>query len=449
MRRPKLAASAVLLLGLCAAAPPPEEGPRALVRRAVRAVHGEADLPDLPALRRKIKGGHRPVGAPGGASTFTGEIVTGPGGMPYRATLNMNLGGARLSAVTVLDGKRSWRSMAGGPPQPLSASEQEHTRASVHSDRVIRLVDLLRDRGFILTALPDGKVDGRDAQGVKVSYRGQPDVSLYFDRASGLLVKYAYRHKAPGPFGGVLEVTLRDYREVCTGAAEERLLRAAKVPTDRGLLRWLREQTPDPERRKKLRELIRRLGDDEFAVREKAEADLKAAGAPALPLLREAARSADPEVATRARRCLAALGPAKKREGPTVAAVRLLAVRRPAGAVEALLAVLPGADEKLTAEVRAALAALAGPAGRHPALQAALKDAHPARRAAAAAVLGKDGGAYLRQPGRRLYPRGLRQAMKQVQVTGGKMEMEMEVLEVECFNRFADKEFARPPWPTP
>ncbi|MFM8270967.1 MAG: hypothetical protein ACKODX_01325, partial [Gemmata sp.] len=47
-------------------------------------------------------------------------------------------------------------------------------------------------------------------------------------------------------------------------------------------------------------ELIARLGSDDFRTRERATADLEQAGAAAIPALREAARSADPEVRRRA-----------------------------------------------------------------------------------------------------------------------------------------------------
>jgi hypothetical protein len=443
MCRPKLAASAVLLLGLCAAAPPVEDGPRALVRRAIRVMGGEEMLRNPPALRRKVKG--KATGLPGGfAYAVTGEDLTQAGGRPYRATLTLDVMGNKVKAVTVIDGPRSWHS-AGGKVQPIGRAGMGWVQTATHLARVTRLVDLLHDRGFTLSDLPDSKVAGRPVRGVKVSYRGQPDVSLYFD-ASGLLVRYIHRSKPPGLAGEVLqETTLSDYREVCTGAAEEALLRGAGVKTDgRALLGWLRPGL-DPRHLARVRVLIARLGDDEFTVREKAEADLRALGAAARPALLEAVRSADLEVARRARRCLAALPKVADKGAQRAAVVRLLAVRRPAGTVKTLLAVLPGADESLRAEVWAALAALAVRGGKpHPALLAALADADPARRAAATAVLGKDGGAYLRRPGRRLYPRGLRQAQRQVQVMDGKMRLENEMFEVECFNRFDDKEFARP-----
>src|SRR5205807_127518 len=70
---------------------------------------------------------------------------------------------------------------------------------------------------------------------------------------------------------------------------------------------------------------------------------LIAAGEAALPFLKPALREADIEVVRRARECIAEIEqvPDASRH---VAAARLLAVRRPEGAAEILLAFLPCAD---------------------------------------------------------------------------------------------------------
>jgi hypothetical protein len=66
--------------------------------------------------------------------------------------------------------------------------------------------------------------------------------------------------------------------------------------------------------------LIRQLGDDDFHVRQKASAKLEAMGKTAIPALREARKSSDPEVHTRAEALLASidrpvLGPVPQASG--------------------------------------------------------------------------------------------------------------------------------------
>ncbi len=96
-------------------------------------------------------------------------------------------------------------------------------------------------------------------------------------------------------------------------------------------------------------------------------------------------------------------------------------------------------------DARAALVALAqGPGGPDAALVRALEDKDPARREAARAVLGKDGGAYLDRPGRRLFPRGLRVPARQTGYCSGVLFDDRRVSAWRFVNRFDDSEFARP-----
>src|SRR5262249_31340150 len=151
-----------------------------------------------------------------------------------------------------------------------------------HRHRVTTLVPLLEDPGFTLTALGEAKVEGRAALGVKVAFKGRPDLSLYFDQESGLLVKYDYRLQgAGGPKGdGALEETvLRDYRGPELDAPDEQMLKAAGVGVDGpALLDFLHKRLG------KIRDLIRQLGSEDFAAREKAVEGLVAQGTDARPL---------------------------------------------------------------------------------------------------------------------------------------------------------------------
>ena len=92
------------------------------------------------------------------------------------------------------------------------------------------------------------------------------------------------------------------------------------------LLEFFRQRTPSDEVRSRLAATMRLLGDDSFAVREKATRDMIAAGRNALPLLQAAVNDPDAELAQRARQCLREID-----AGPEItlilAAVRVLAER--------------------------------------------------------------------------------------------------------------------------
>ena len=158
--------------------------------------------------------------------------------------------------------------------------------------------------------------------------------------------------------------------------------------TNDALIQELHRRTLKEENRPKVKAAITLLGEEDFAVREKGSADLKALGEVALPELRVAATGTDPEIARRAKELLDEF---EKDHLPALpsSALRLLTLRRPAGLVEAILGYLPftedesaRADAQLTLNNLAALQEHADPV-----LLRHLEDRSPLRRAAVAQAL--------------------------------------------------------------
>jgi hypothetical protein len=173
--------------------------------------------------------------------------------------------------------------------------------------------------------------------------------------------------------------------------AHEAALQRIGVKTDgRSLLEFFRKRTPSEDELSSLSTLVRQLGAEPYRVRENASAELVSAGRRAIPFLRQALKDADLEVVRRAERCLQQLEQSAERTA-ILAALRLLAVRRPSGTVETLLNYLPFADDILVEEdvlnVMAKLAMHEGQA--HPALAAAVTSATPVQRAAAGLIIGR------------------------------------------------------------
>src|SRR4051794_27041762 len=159
------------------------------------------------------------------------------------------------------------------------------------------------------------------------------------------------------------------------------------------LLAEFRKRTLGAEDRKKIQALVDKLGANQYAVRERASADVVAFGHLAVPFLREASRGKDLEQARRAETCLQRIAQGEGKPLP-LAAARLIALRKPAGAAEVLLDYLPWADrEELTQEVQNALNVLALRNGKaDPAVLRALDDPLAVRRGAAAEALIRRGG---------------------------------------------------------
>src|SRR5262245_49444835 len=177
-------------------------------------------------------------------------------------------------------------------------------------------------------------------------------------------------------------------------AAAEKTLAAAKIGTDGpALLHFLRSHILTDADRAHILQKIRELGDDSFAVREKASVELVKLGPRTIPLLRVALQDRDREIAFRAAVCLRRLergGRSVEADRPLImAAIQLSAFRKPAGAAEVLLDLLPSANhEMIVEEIESALVGLAVRDGKPEAsLMKALAATEPLRRGVAGVVL--------------------------------------------------------------
>jgi HEAT repeat protein len=154
------------------------------------------------------------------------------------------------------------------------------------------------------------------------------------------------------------------------------------------LVQELRRRTPSDANHERVRGLIRQLGDDAYTVREKAAAELANLGLLAIPQLHQAVHDKDARISLSASRCLQRFDATAVTPLPA-ALVRLLMLRKPEGAAEALLAYLPFAENHaVLSQVQSALGVVAVHNGQpDPALVRTLDDRVAQRRVAAAEVL--------------------------------------------------------------
>lgn len=174
---------------------------------------------------------------------------------------------------------------------------------------------------------------------------------------------------------------------------DEELLSEMRVGTDNAsLFAFLRSRSTTAEKVPDLDRLIRHLGSDVFKERESAAAALVALEGKALASLRQAAKSKDQEIAKRAKECIEFIE-WRARVSLSLAAVRVLLRRQPAGTVEALIRYLPHADEEaVVEEIYFGLDRIMVRSGKvDGVLAAALQDGSAARRALAACIVGRLG----------------------------------------------------------
>jgi hypothetical protein len=184
MRTPTAAGMAVLLLALATDPLTAQETPRALIERAIAAHGGAERIARLRAEKLKLQG---KVLAPGkDLVTFTADWTLQ---LPDRFKQVARLSSDKVHTIVQIVDANKVAVVVDDQPQPLAASALAELRTALDLQRAVRLVPLLTDRDYRLTALNPEKVNNRSVLGVKVSAKGHRDVRLYFDHETGLLVK--------------------------------------------------------------------------------------------------------------------------------------------------------------------------------------------------------------------------------------------------------------------
>jgi hypothetical protein len=126
---------------------------------------------------------------------FTAEMIQQLPGQT-RLTTEMVINGQKLLTLRILSGDKGWQTN-GGAVQEIGKEELHDVQEEAYSLWLATLVPL-QDKAFSLAATADVQVGGQPAVGVRVSRKGHGDVRLYFDKASGLLVRLERRAKEGG-----------------------------------------------------------------------------------------------------------------------------------------------------------------------------------------------------------------------------------------------------------
>lgn len=419
----------------------PTEEVRAIIMRAIEAQGGEERLARATAVHFKVKGLITdPING-----KFTQECFKQKSNKIkdiFKLDLQDNADQA-IEIIRVYDGKKVWMVMNGQVQDAPLESDQQF-KEYLHVERITELLPLLKEKEFGLSALGESKVQDRTAVGIKITTKGKPDVKMYFDKANSLLAKVEFLSSNNGEGKREQVVTVySDYREYDPIAGEERILKEAKVPIEGpALLAWLRRQTKTDKDLEQAEKLIRQLGDNSFAVREKASAALVTLGPSVVPMLRRALKDPDLEIARRAEVSIEQIEKASTADIVS-SVIRLIGHRKPKGAAEVLLAYVPfAADASLAGEVRAALTNVALRDGKpDPILVQAVNDKNPLRQAAASEALGQTKPS---QTSRRLLLEGFKHPMKVTYFRDGKKQLEYEYTEINYYTHFDDKMFAKP-----
>lgn len=192
---------------------------RKIIEAAIRAQGGSVGLSKHPVITIKTTGifqGYKdkPV-------FFHTSEITSFGAHQYRNELRCDLSGTKLHVVNVLDNDRGWVSQsvvpkAGKTIQKTDACTPEQLARFQQAGNInlltTSLVHALGPEYTLQREVADN-VASPDLIGVRVSRKGQPDVSLYFDRQTSLLKKLVHKGTAGTDEEGTVETRLGRYEE--------------------------------------------------------------------------------------------------------------------------------------------------------------------------------------------------------------------------------------------
>lgn len=173
-----------LLVGSLLSAEPcaAQEKPRTIIEAALKAHGGAEKLARVKASQMKGKGTIHVLGG----IAFSAE---GYSQLPdkVKSVLSFEINGMKFSQVQILNGDKASITM-NGQDVPIDDKMKAEMKEQLYAERVESLYVLL-ESGFTLSAAGESMVAGKPALGVKVVSAGHRDVTLYFDKASNMLVK--------------------------------------------------------------------------------------------------------------------------------------------------------------------------------------------------------------------------------------------------------------------
>lgn len=161
-----------------------------IIDKALQASGGDKAA-KMKAATWKMKGTFHGLGMP---LPFTGEYAFQ---LPDKSkiVIEFDAGGQKASFATVYNDGKAWRKFNDDVTE-LDAEKTAEQKEAMYFNNMVRLL-ILKDKAkdFTFKLLGESQVEKRPVVGVKVSGKGHRDITLYFDKESGLLAKSDMRVK--------------------------------------------------------------------------------------------------------------------------------------------------------------------------------------------------------------------------------------------------------------
>jgi outer membrane lipoprotein-sorting protein len=161
---------------------------KAVLNKAIEAHGGAKNLTKYKGTISKFKG---TIEIAGKSRDITGETtMLKPDKFKHAMTLDID--GMQIPIAVVYNGKKMWRSVNDKTDEIKDEKTLSETREALLAEGGASFVDYLK-APYELGALGEVKIKDKAAIGIRVSKKGQRDVSYFFDKKTHLLVKTEMR----------------------------------------------------------------------------------------------------------------------------------------------------------------------------------------------------------------------------------------------------------------
>lgn len=170
-----------------------DDDPKEIVKKAIKAHGGEEFLMKYPGARSQNKG---KITLPGlGEAEFTQDLVYL---LPnkFKDNMELSIAGQKVSIITILNGK-DISIEAGGKAVDATDNIKASINEALDMVSVARLAPLLKDKTYELSYFGEAKVEDKPALGVRISAKGKKDITIFFDKKTGLMAKVEHRTTDP------------------------------------------------------------------------------------------------------------------------------------------------------------------------------------------------------------------------------------------------------------
>ena len=168
-----------------------EDEAKAVIAKAIKAHGGEEALTKFQAGQTRAKG---KIELLGGLEFTQQSSFMLPDKL--KETVDMEVMGQQVRVVSIVNGTKL-SIEANGQEVPVEDKVKDMLKDAGYAMKVSRLVPLVKEKGFELAPLGEVKVNDKPAVGVRVSSKGEKDISLFFDKKTGLLAKVEHRTVDP------------------------------------------------------------------------------------------------------------------------------------------------------------------------------------------------------------------------------------------------------------